>query len=245
MACTTFIVDRVMDVQEKLLLEVPALGALSQQLEGNSPAARFLRRASVNYSQLVRAISNGRVAISDEGELADGIVDLVESARQSIDAVDRFSLLTWISSPKFQTILNAHRSAIARGVRANRVRIVSASDLQDSHDGNNGYRRDLARYCQLQLAVGVQLYLILDVQLNDLQLSELERGWMLIDQRHDRDVAGTYGILRDGVVREGAILFGSGGETVRLIDEYRRLLSAAVPLRAMDEFSETIKTLGE
>jgi len=81
-----------MDVQEKLLLEVPALGALSQQLEGNSPAARFLRRASVNYSQLVRAISNGRVAISDEGELADGIVDLVESARQSIDAVDRFSL---------------------------------------------------------------------------------------------------------------------------------------------------------
>jgi predicted DNA-binding transcriptional regulator len=97
------------------------------------------------------------------------------------------------------------------------------------------YRSMLNQYCKCQRENGVDIYMLPDDKLPQMQLSEIERGWMLVDQRDPLRVAGIYGILKEGVVKEGAVLFGESPETIRLADEFGRLLAAAMLDRTIPE----------
>ncbi len=104
------------------------------------------------------------------------------------------------------------------------------------------YRSALQRYCNLQRQVGIIIHLFPDHKLPDLHLSDIERGWMLIDQADPDRIAATYGILQAGTVKEGALLLGESSETTRLTSEFRRLLSAAMVYSTLEDVIERIRS---
>lgn len=223
-----FLSERIERVERRLLVEMPALQALSLQLGSDAPAAVVLHRASKEYAGLLTNVGKGRVPISNEEFLVEALVDLIGASRHTIDAVDRFALEVWLGrSERFDRVLNAHRAAHERGVNIVRVRLVDLDLYESQERKGEEYRIALVHYCELQKSVGVKLHLLGDRKLRDLNIPFMERGWMLVDQSDPARIAATYGLLESGVVREGALLFGESADMQKLATDFRRIFEAA------------------
>ena len=183
----------------------------------------ILIRASEAFRDLAHGVDQGRVSISDTREFQQVILDLARRAQRTIDAVDRIKLDGWWVTPAMQVFLSMQGQLVDSGIQITRVRVVEDDLLEEPT-----YRENLKRYASLQKQAGVRLHILLSSKLAALDSSADQRAWLLMDRHDPGRATGAYGLLVQGVVREGTIFLRPTAEMRRLSDEFDKWLQAAI-----------------